>query len=491
MARKVKRTAKSDPVLYVKEHFEHLFTNPAAAIIIIDTKGYVRYINDYVLHMTKYRKKDILGKKFTKFIPVESRSLVNAAFSKLQKGKEIAPYEFTVHNRDKSQLYIKATATPLIQNGKVIGMIGFATNNTIYRTTVDHLSKMVKELSFLYTIGKELASTINLDLLFSKILMYLSNTFGYERAGILLVDQSGKYLRIRASTKPFPDWRRERKIRLGQGVTGHVAKTGKPYLSNNTKKEKRYVTFDRKTKSEITVPLKHGKKTIGVINVERYQYNAFDENDLHILTLIANQAAIAIENSRLYESLEESYLDTIKALVSAMEAKDHYTRGHSERVRQYAIRIAQKLDLDEKQMKDLNYAGYLHDIGKIGIKDSLLSKVEPLTEEEYELIKKHPDIGDGILRDVKHLSSTCAIIRCEHERFDGNGYPSGLRKQQIPLGARIIAVADAYDAMITDRPYRRAITKTKAIEVLKKESGKQFDPEVVRAFLGILKRPKQ
>jgi len=477
-----------DPVAYVKDHFDHLFTNPAAAIIIIDTTGRIRFINDYVLRMTKYHKKDIIGKQFMNLISSESKPIVQAAFKKLKKGKGIIPYEFTIFDRDGSKLYVKATASPLIKDGTVIGMIGFATNNTEYRTTVDHLSKMVKELSFLYTIGKELASTIDPDLLFSKILMYLSSTFGYERAGILLIDESGKYLRVHANTKPFPNWRREKRIKLGQGITGYVAKTGKSYSSNNTKKEKRYITFDRRTKSEIAVPLKHGRKTIGVINVERYQYDAFDENDLHILTLIANQAAIAIENSRLYESLEESYLDTIKALVSAMEAKDHYTRGHSERVRRYAIKIADKFKLDEKQMKELNYAGYLHDIGKIGIKDTLLSKVEPLTKEEYERIKRHPEIGNGILKDIKHLSSTCAIIRCEHERFDGNGYPNGLKKHKIPIGARIIAVADAFDAMTTDRPYRKAIKKTEAIKIIKQEAGKQFDPEVVRVFINILKK---
>ncbi|MBN2621102.1 HD-GYP domain-containing protein, partial [candidate division WOR-3 bacterium] len=178
---------------------------------------------------------------------------------------------------------------------------------------------------------------------------------------------------------------------------------------------------------------------------------------------------------------------TIKALVSAMEAKDQYTRGHSERVRQYALKIARQLELNEKQMKELNYAGYLHDIGKIGIKDTLLCKVEPLTKEEYELIKRHPEIGNGILKDIKHLSSTCAIIRCEHERYDGNGYPNGLKKNEIPIGARVIAVADAYDAMTTDRPYRKAITKSQAVKILKNESAKQFDPYVVKAFLKILK----
>lgn len=472
---------------FVKAKPDILFKNIASAIIIIDSKGVVRYANKYVKTISGYSLKSIIGKKFFQLVAPESKKQVLKAFKRLTQGKAIKPYELAILHKKGRIIHVKVSASPITYDKQVVAILGFAADITDQKQTVAHLSKMVKELSLLYDIGKQLTSTISLDLLLSKILLYLSGTFGYERTGILMINEDKKSLSIKATTKPFPDWQHQQKIRLGQGITGHVAKTGKAYMCNNVQEDKRFITFDKNSHSEITVPLKIGKKTIGVINVERYQKDAFDNDDLRILTLIANQAAIAIENSRLYESLEESYLDTIRALVSAMEAKDRYTRGHSERVRQFALKTARLLKLSESEMRQLNYAGYLHDIGKIGIADTLLSKVEPLTDEEYDLIKQHPDIGHAILKDVKHLSATCAIIRCEHERYDGNGYPNGLKQNQIPIGARIIAVADAFDAMTTDRPYHKAISEKAAIRILKKESAKQFDPRVIKAFLKILK----
>lgn len=466
-----------------------MYDNIPSVIILLDIKGRINYMNKYISKISHYKPSDLTGTELLKIVARESRKQAIAAYKRLKQGKTAKPHELAIIDKNGERIHIKVSGTPIKQDGKTTGIFGFGADITAQKKNVESLSKIIKELTLLYDIGEELSSTINLDLLFSKILMYLSQTFGYERAGILLRDPERPCLRIKATTRPFPDWKQYKKIRLDQGITGRVASTGKPHLSNNVRKDKYYITFDRKSRSEITVPIIIGETVIGVINVESYKPGAFDNDDMRILTLIARQAAIAIENSRLYESLEESYLDTIKALVSAMEAKDLYTRGHSERVRRYAMRIARQLDLNEKQLKELNYAGYLHDIGKIGIKDTLLCKVEPLTKEEYELIKQHPEIGNGILKDIKHLSSTCAIIRCEHERYDGNGYPSGLKKNEIPIGARVIAVADAYDAMTTDRPYRKAITKRQAIGILRAESAKQFDPTVVKAFLKVLAKP--
>ncbi len=466
----------------------NIFDNIEGVVYILDKKGNFTYLNKYVEAVTHYRVDEILGTHFCKFIATESLKVAVEAFRKRIQGKKYEPRELVLLDKTGEKIYFKTSGAPIRRNGKIIGLLGFAVDITKHKKDIEHLSKMVKELSLLYDIGKEFTSIIDIDILFSKILLYLSATFGYERTGILMIDEMTKELSIRVTTKPLPKRIQNTKIKVGHGITGYVARTGHPYLVNNIEKEPRYVGLDKRTKSEVVVPLKLAEKVIGVINVESYKINAFDENDVRILTLIANQAAVAIENSTLYRYLEDSYLDTIKALVSAMEAKDHYTRGHSERVRKYANKIAKELKLDNVEMKELDYAGYLHDIGKIGISDNLLTKVEPLTEMEYEIIKKHPDIGHNILKDVKHLSATCAIIRCEHERFDGNGYPNGLKRDEIPIGARIIAVADAFDAMTTDRPYRKAISRYEAIKILKKETGKQFDPKVVKAFLKVLRK---
>lgn len=463
-----------------------IFDNIEDVIYIVNKKGIFTYMNKYVEEITHYKINEIVGRHFCKFIAPESLKVASEAFRKRIQGKKYEPRELVIFDKTGEKIHFKTSGAPIKRNGKIVSLLGFAVDITQHKKNIEHLSKMVKELSLLYDIGKEFTSIVDIDFLFSKILLYLSATFGYERTGILMIDEMTKELVIRVTTKPLSKKIQETRVKVGQGITGHVAKTGYPYLVNNVEKEPRYVGLDKRTKSEVTVPLKLSKKVIGVINVESYRTNAFDENDVRILTLIANQAAVAIENSTLYKYLEDSYLDTIRALVSAMEAKDPYTRGHSERVRKYAIKIAKELGLSSIEMKELDYAGYLHDIGKIGISDSLLTKVEPLTEVEYEIIKKHPDIGHNILKDVKHLSATCAIIRCEHERFDGNGYPNGLKKDEIPIGARVIAVADAFDAMTTDRPYRKAITKGEAMKVLREETGKQFDPKVVKAFLKIL-----
>lgn len=486
MQKKPKTRTQRSALVFGPDH-KALYSNIPSAIILINLDGTIDYVNKYIKEISHHKPTDLIGKKFLSIIAPESREQAVKAFRQLKQGRIVKPKELAIIDTNGDRLYVKASASPVRRGRKIAGIFGFATDITAQKRNVEHLSRIIKELSLLYDIGEELSSTINLDLLFSKILMYLNQTFGYERAGILLRDPKQPYLKIKATTRPFADQKQHKKIPLDQGITGQVASTGKPHVCNDVKKDKHYIPLDRKTRSEITVPLTINNATIGVINVESYTPEAFDSDDMRILTIVARQAAIAIENSRLYESLEQSYLDTIKALVSAMEAKDQYTRGHSERVRRYAMKTAQQMKLDERQMKELNYAGYLHDIGKIGIKDTLLCKVEPLTKDEYELIRKHPEIGNSILKDIKHLSSTCAIIRCEHERYDGNGYPNGLKKSQIPIGARVIAVADAYDAMTTDRPYRKAITTKQAIKILKDESARQFDPQVVKAFLKVLK----
>lgn len=185
--------------------------------------------------------------------------------------------------------------------------------------------------------------------------------------------------------------------------------------------------------------------------------------------------------------LEDSYLDSVLALVRAIEAKDTYTQGHSERVTKYALMVGEKMGFNAKEMKLLEFAGLLHDIGKIGIKESVLMKVEPLTKEEFAEITEHPRIGYRIIELVKFLGEIRAAVLHHHERFNGNGYPDHLAGEQIPLWARIIAVADAFDAMQSERPYRGAFSMEKAVEELLSGKGTQFDPKVVDIFLKVLK----
>lgn len=200
---------------------------------------------------------------------------------------------------------------------------------------------------------------------------------------------------------------------------------------------------------------------------------------------------LARRSFELYSKMRKMYLETIRALAAAIDAKDPYTKGHSERVAQMAVALARELDLPEREVDDLEYAALLHDIGKISIDESILGKDDGLTDEEFEEIKTHTAVGAKIIKPVEFLKKTYKAIYHHHERFNGNGYPNGIKGEDIPLFARIIAVADAYDAMGSDRPYRKKLSKDKIMKELKDQTGKQFDPKIVKALISILERERK
>ena len=208
-----------------------------------------------------------------------------------------------------------------------------------------------------------------------------------------------------------------------------------------------------------------------------------ESEDLNLVAAIAGQAAIAMENASLYEDLEMSYFSTVKALARAIEVKDPFTYGHSERVTQYAIAIASEMELGEWEIRNIKYAAALHDIGKLGVARSILNKPGTLSEEEFLHVKSHPQMGDSIIEPVSFLREPREIILHHHERYDGKGYPDGLKGEEIPLGARILAVADSFEAMMSDRPYRSALDLDEAIKELRDNIGTQFDPSVVKVFI--------
>ena len=204
--------------------------------------------------------------------------------------------------------------------------------------------------------------------------------------------------------------------------------------------------------------------------------------------LLAKRIEDSTKNlTRLYEDLRSTYMRTIKVLAQAIDARDHYTHSHSESVAKYAVLIASEMGLSAKEIETIRQACELHDLGKIGVEDCILSKTTPLTDEEWKQIRKHPQIAAQILEPLTFLNDVIDLVRQHHEHFDGTGYPEGRRGEDIHLGARIIHLADAYEAMTSARSYRKIpLTKEAAIEEIEKHSGTQFDPKVVEAFLKVL-----
>jgi putative nucleotidyltransferase with HDIG domain len=231
------------------------------------------------------------------------------------------------------------------------------------------------------------------------------------------------------------------------------------------------------------VPLKIREKVFGVLTADiRRGTVRFSEKDLYYLSFMAQSATHSIENLALYENIYENLFATLYAFVNAVEARDLYTRQHSSRVTGISLIIGKQLGCSVEELDILNFAGHLHDIGKIGIRDDILLKPGPLTSDEFEKIKDHPAIGANILGQMGMWEKERQIIRWHHERFDGTGYPDGLKQQQIPFLARILSVADVYDAMASDRAYRKRMEEKLILQVIYDGAGSQFDPTVVAAF---------
>jgi response regulator RpfG family c-di-GMP phosphodiesterase len=239
--------------------------------------------------------------------------------------------------------------------------------------------------------------------------------------------------------------------------------------------------------SLICAPLMIRNSTLGILSIRKKKNReVFNKRDLNHILSLTKRASLNLENKILYESIYSNIMDTLKSLISSIQARDHYTEEHSRRVTAMSLKIAAQMNCSVNQTESLKIAGLLHDVGKIAVPDSILLKPDGLTSEEYLIIKNHPSIGENILKPVILLEKERRIIQCHHERYDGKGYPLGLVGNDIPFLARILAVADSFDAMTNNRPYRSAMTIEKAIVELHNNEDTQFDGDIVEAFVKVI-----
>jgi putative nucleotidyltransferase with HDIG domain len=353
------------------------------------------------------------------------------------------------------------------------------------------LRRKVKELSALYAISESFQSAPSeADDLFQRIVQMAADATEAKRASLMLVDDETEDLVIKAARGMPPEVQRETRLPLGQGIAGRVAVQGRPLFIRDIRESgwADCAEFGRyRTTSLISVPVLIRGEVFGVLNVaDKAAEGEFLEEDLTLLSALAQKAALAIENQALYESIYTTLTDTLLSLVSTIEARDPHTRDHSQRVTHWAVEIAHRMGIRQDEIELIKFAGYLHDIGKIGIRDSILMKPALLTPEETAVIRTHPVIGERIVQPLGLLPMERSVIRHHHERWDGKGYPDGLSREEIPLPARILAVADAFDAITSDRVYRKGRPALDAIRELKRCAGSQFDRDVVLAFEGVL-----
>jgi putative nucleotidyltransferase with HDIG domain len=343
------------------------------------------------------------------------------------------------------------------------------------------------KLVSLHEVTKVLATTYKISELNQKFLDFSTKIARADGGALMFSEGSARLRIVDASAAPFDAafWERQEFLESAQWVIDN----GEPLiLEAGSEQKQRWVPpLPEGLQSYIAFPLRTPTRAIGVLNLVRVQgRDSFSNVDLEIINVLASQASIAIENVRLYENIRDNYLKTIRAFALAVEAKDRWTHGHSENVMKYTVVLARELGLPEYEIELVKYAGLLHDIGKIGVSELILNKPGRLTKEEFDEIKKHPELGTRIIADVPFLKSLVPMVRHHHEYFDGRGYPEGKSHDDIPFGARILSVADSYEAMTANRPYRKALPSEEAVRILVEQKEKQFDPKIVDVFLDIL-----
>src|SRR5210317_1184549 len=350
------------------------------------------------------------------------------------------------------------------------------------------LTQAVDRLQALYKMGLAVNATMDLDKLLNLLSQKSMETMKAQIGYILMLNEKSGNLVVGGGAGLSDEFDRQLEIPLKPGgVSYWVMNNNEPKLVENIDKAREFSKMSRLgfiRESVLCAPLNDKEKVIGTITIANpIDGSEFNNSDLELLSTIAAQASIAIRNARLYEEQETTYLNTVQALVSAIEASDAYTRGHSERVTRFSIALAKRLGIEGEQLKILEQAAVLHDIGKIGIDVNLLHKKEKLTPADIDVLKLHPSIGVRILEPIHFLGTVRDIIEQHHERYDGNGYPNGLSGEEWRLEGKILAVCDTYDAMTSDRPYRKALSHEIAIQEIANHCGTQFDPEVATSFV--------
>jgi response regulator RpfG family c-di-GMP phosphodiesterase len=363
----------------------------------------------------------------------------------------------------------------------------------------------LREALTLYRVSEAMATSLDIDQVLDVILRATLDESGGDVATLHLQNAiNGEYVeRIKLThedSEPIADAHMP-SLEISE-LQGHFS-AGKPILAHGQHAHRFFtsVSQERALVSFVAVPLQVAGRLIGTLNVFSFtRSKSFDEGARKMLSVLASRAASAIDNARLYDDLlerndelrqangdlEDNYQKTVLGFAQALEESDRYTRGHSERVSGYAGLLAERLGMAEAEVRTIVQAGLMHDIGKIGIRYDMLNKPGRLTEDEIQVFREHPNKGRRIMAPIPCMQNLIDAAWCHHEWFDGEGYPRNLSGQNIPIQGRIVSIADAYDAMTSDRAYRKALPHAVAVKELLRCSGTQFDPELAKTFVAVI-----
>jgi putative nucleotidyltransferase with HDIG domain len=387
--------------------------------------------------------------------------------------------------------------TPLFYEGSLIDI-------TASKRVEEEIRQRLSELEVLYQSSIALSQLVNPKVIAQNIIDLLDQKMDWHHSTIRLYHPQDETLELLAFNHPNLHSEEERRtveerfrtiiVKKGQGLSGWVVQYDEVVRTGDLQNDLRYVETFPGLQSGLYVPIKIAERIIGVISIESEKPDAFSKSDERLTITLAAQAAIAINNAQLFDDLQGSnisltsaYDATIEGWSRAMDLRDKETEGHTLRVTDLTLKLARAMHIgEESQLTSIRRGALLHDIGKMGVPDRILLKPGTLNPDEWKIMRRHPTYAYEMLTPIAYLQAALDIPYCHHEKWDGTGYPRGLKGEQIPLEARIFAIVDVWDAITSDRPYRPAWSKQKALEYIQQETGKHFDPQVVETFFKMM-----
>jgi PAS domain S-box-containing protein len=491
------RKQAQDEIRHLKEFDENLINNMSEGIVVQNIDGYFTYANPAVFSITGYLPDELIGQHWTKFFPIEQHEIIKEADKQRLIG-EASRYETDFLHKSGRRINMFVSGSPLFENKLFNGSMAVFTDITERKRAEQQIAQQLQHLKALHTIDTAIASNFDLRVTIETLLEQLNSQLRVDVASICLFDKNMLTLEHMTSVGFYSAPVHGAKSKVAESLAGRaITERRAIHIPNLSEADidpiNAYRYRSEKFISYYAVPLIAKGQVQGVMEVFQRTPLEIGPDWLNFLDNMAGQAAIAIDNSRLFNDLQKSNMElvlaynaTIEGWSRALDLRDRETEGHTRRVTDLAERLAQAMNISEIEIIHIRRGALLHDIGKLGVPDSVLLKPDKLTADELQVMHRHPTLAYEMLQPIDYLKPSLQIPYCHHEKWDGTGYPRGLKGEQIPLDARIFAVVDVWDALLSDRPYRSAWPKEQALDYIKEQSGKHFDPQIVEIFLRML-----
>lgn len=492
-----------------ESRFRSLVQNGTDIVTILDAEGTVLYDSSSIMGVLGYRPESRIGMSVFDHLHPDDSVRIRSALAQVLNSPKLGRFEYRIRDSNGRWRWCESVVTNLLDDPAVAGVVV----NTrdigerkqaeveISRLNAD-LRRRLSTLTALHAIDDAITGSVDLRLTLGVVLDQVTAVLGVDAAAVLLYHEASMTLELAASrgfAASVASWPR---LRLGEGHVGRALLDRSTVELSDPGSVEQVLAHSpdllRRGYSHcVAVPLVAQGEAQGVLLVLNRRVMQPNADRSEALEALASQTAIAIRSANLFQGLQRSNVDlrlaydtTIEGWANALDLKDEETHGHSQRVTNMTVDLARHMGVGEDDLVHVRRGALLHDIGKMGVPDAILLKPGSLDEDEREIMKRHTTYAYELLSPIRFLKPAIDIPYCHHERWDGTGYPRGLAGDQIPLAARIFAVVDVYDALSSDRPYRRAWSRDKVLEHLRAESGSHFDPRVVTAFLELLAAPR-